>query len=394
MTLIIALRLLGIFLVIPIFSVYAINYPGATLPLVGIAFGIYAFIQSFLHIPFGWASDRFGRKPVLLIGLFLFVAGSVVCGMAENINQLIFARILQGSGAVSAVAMAALGDLTRSEVRAQAFTISGIIVGVVFIFGLLGGPLLASHFGFHNLFYVLAALGFLAILTAGFFFPEGETNAPKGSGFRIREVISHIEIQRLYIATFVLSFIINIFFFIYPLSWTQIGLERSQLWKVYLVVFLPIGLIVFPYIRYAEKQDKLLQAGWLGWVFMVLGFLLYILGGNKNGVLYTTGGSFFLGFTVFQSLLPAFLTQRVPFRIRGAATGFYNLASFFGASLGGMLAGILYNLSHILPLIFSLVLLIGWLLVGLPKPPDSSAESEDQRSEVRSQKSEGGLTSP
>ena len=376
MTLIIALRLLGIFLVIPIFSVYAINYPGATLPLVGIAFGIYAFIQSFLHIPFGWASDRFGRKPVLLVGLFLFAAGSVICGMAENINQLIFARSLQGSGAVSAVAMAALGDLTRPQVRAQAFTISGIIVGIVFIFGLVGGPFLATHFGFHNLFYMLAGLALASILVAGFFFPESSsTEALIQGGFQIREIIRPAEIQRLYIAIFILSFILNIFFFIYPLSWTQIGLERSHLWGVYLVFFLPIGLVVFPYIRYAEKQDKLLQAGWFGWVFMVIGILLYIFKSNHSEALYITGGAFFLGYTVFQSLLPAFLTQRVSFKGRGAATGLYNLASFFGSSVGGMLAGILYKLNHASPLILSLALLIGWLFMGLPKPPDSNANT-------------------
>jgi MFS family permease len=387
MTLIIALRLLGIFLVIPIFSVYVIQYPGATLPLAGIAFGIYAFIQSFFHIPFGWASDRFGRKPVLLVGLFLFAAGSVVCGMAENINQLILARSLQGSGAVSAVAMAALGDLTRPEVRAQAFTISGIIVGIVFIFGLIGGPFLASHFGFHNLFYILAVLAFFAMTVAAFFFPgSGRAATSKHDDFQIREIISPIEIRRLYIAIFVLSVILNIFFFIYPLSWTHVGLERSQLWRVYLVVFLPIGLIVFPYVRYAEKKEKLLHAGWLGWGFMVIGIFLYIFGRDESGILYITGGAFFLGYTVYQSLLPAFLTQRVSFRGRGAATGLYNLASFLGASLGGMLAGILYKLSHSLPLIFSLILLIGWLFMGLPNPPDSGAESENfGKSEVRGQ---------
>lgn len=169
-SLIVALRLLGIFLLFPIFSAYAIKYPNATLPLVGIAFGIYPLVQGLLQIPFGWASDRFGRRPILFIGLFLFSLGSLICGMAENITQLILARVLQGSGAVSAVAMAALGDLTRHQVRAQAFTITGITVGAAFMVGLLGGPFLAAHLGFHSLFYLLAALSFFSMLVTVFFF--------------------------------------------------------------------------------------------------------------------------------------------------------------------------------------------------------------------------------
>lgn len=373
-SLIIALRLLGVFLVIPIFSVNATEYPGATLPLVGVAFGIYALFQSFLQIPLGWASDRFGRRPVLLLGLFLFSLGSIACGMAENITQLIFARALQGCGAVASIAMAALGDLTRPEVRAQAFTVNGIVVGVFYLIGLLGGPLLASAFGFHNLFYMLGVLGFAAMLVAGLFFPT-IADASKQDEVRIGEVVRRFEIQRLYIAAFVLSFVVNIFFFIYPLSWTDAGLERSQLWKVYLLVFLPIGLVVFPYVRRAEKQNKLSFAARMGWVLMALGVFIYVTGGAENWILYAAGGAFFFGYTLFQSLLPAFLTQRVPFKGRGAATGFYNLASFLGASAGGMLAGILYNLNSASPLVMSLVLLIVWMFTGLPKPPDSDITS-------------------
>ena len=172
-SLISALRLLGIFLMLPIFSAYAVRYPGASPALAGVAFGIYALIQCIFQIPLGWASDRWGRKPVLLVGLLLFILGSVGCAWANDIYGLILARALQGTGAVGAVAFAVLADLTRPSVRAQAYSITGIAIGASFMIGLLAGPLLAAQIGLNGLFYLLAGLGFLAmILTATSFPPD------------------------------------------------------------------------------------------------------------------------------------------------------------------------------------------------------------------------------
>jgi len=283
---------------------------------------------------------------------------------------LILARFLQGSGAVSAVAMAALGDLTRPQVRAQAFTISGIAIGVSFIFGLLGGPFLAAHFGFNSLFYILAALSLFAMLVTGLFFPEIKIENPKREESRFLRLMSYVEIKRLYLASFVISLSLNMFFFIYPLSWIQRGLHEAELWKVYLIILIPSALFVFPYVRHAEKQGKLRLPTWAGWIFMILSFLLYLAGGVYKWMLYVTGGVFFLGYTLFQSLLPAFLTQRVAPENRGSATGFYNLASFLGSALGGMLAGVLFDYNHKLPLVISLLFLTVWGLIGLPNPPD------------------------
>lgn len=370
---IVALHLLGIFLLLPIFSAYAIKYPGATLPLVGVALGIYALVQSLLQIPSGWASDRFSRKLLLLIGLFLFSLGSFVCGMAEDITQLILARALQGSGAVSSVAMAALGDLTRPQVRAQAFTLVGMAVGAALMMGLLGGPFLAAQLGLPGLFYLLAALSFFAFLITVLFFPEIRAPSSQRDELRFRGLISQVEIRRLYLAAFILSFTLNLFFFVYPLSWMDFGLSRSQLWRVYLVILLPSLLLVFPSVRYAERQGRLRLSAWGGWIFMVVSFLTPLAGRAWRWSLYMTGGSFFLGYTLFQALLPAFLTQRVPSESRGAATGFYNLASFLGASLGGLVAGVLYHSGQTFPLISGLLFFIIWLWIGLPNPPNSSA---------------------
>ncbi|MGQ0794334.1 MAG: MFS transporter [Deltaproteobacteria bacterium] len=374
-SLIIALRLLGIFLILPIFSTYAVQYPGATVSLAGIAFGIYALAQSFLQIPFGWASDRFGRKPVILFGLFILALGSVVCGLAENINQLILARVLQGSGAVGAVAMAALGDLTRPQVRAQAFTISGIAIGVSFIVGLLGGPIIASRFGFHSLFYALAALSVFSMIVTALYFPEIGSAKSSNAGWKSQfsGLINDSEIKKLYLASFIIALALNVFLFIYPLSWSEIGVGGESLWKVYLILLLPTALFVFPYVRRAEKRGKLRIPSLLGWVFLVLSFVAYLVGGAHRWTLLGTGIVFFLGHTLFQSLLPAFLTQRVNPAQRGSATGFYNLAGFLGSAVGGMLAGILYDANHRLPIVASVALILIWGWIGLANPPDSDS---------------------
>ncbi len=370
-SLIISLRLLGIFLILPVFSVYTINYPGANLTLSGVAFGIYALSQSLLQIPFGWASDIFGRKRIILIGLFLFSIGSIVCALAENINQLIMARVIQGSGAIGAVAIASLGDLTRSHVRAQVFTITSIIIGTSFIIGLIAGPFLAAELGFDSLFYLLGILGFIAIIVTALFFPKIVEAEQKNYIQRLFLFIYNYELKRLYVASFIMSFTLNMFFFIYPLSWISLGLNRFQLWKIYLIILLPSALIVFPYIRYAEKRDKLQLPTWIGWVILLFSFLFYLTGGIHKWVLFASGIAFFLGYTLFQSILPAFLTQRVPAESRGAASGFYNFSNFLGASLGGMLVGSLYNLNQHIPLIVVLFVLILWLFMGLPRQPDT-----------------------
>ncbi len=368
--LIMAIRLMGIFLILPVFSVYTEKYPGADIGLAGIAFGIYALTQCALQIPFGWASDRIGRKPILIFGLLLFTVGSVICGMAENINQLIVARVIQGSGAISSVAIASLGDLTRPQVRAQSFTIVGISIGIAFLIAIIAGPVLAAEIGFSSLFYILAGLGALALVITFVFFPRIENGYVKQRKSGIMSVISTPEMKKLLLASMMVSLTINLFVFVYPLSWTVLGVSTADLWQVYLIVLIPAALLVFPYVRHSERNGKLKVPTLVAWGFLALSFLIYPIGGTIAWFLYAAGIAFFFGHTLFQSLLPAFLTQRVPQEMRGATTGVYNLSSFLGAAIGGMSAGYLYQLSSSLPLILGLLLVLGWGFLGLPNPPD------------------------
>jgi len=368
--LIMAIRLLGIFLILPVFSVYAENYPGADLALAGIAFGIYALIQSALQIPFGWLSDKIGRKPVLIIGLLIFAIGSLICGMADSINELIIARVIQGAGAVSSVAIASLGDVTRPAVRAQAFTIVGITIGTGFLIAIIIGPLLAAEIGFSALFYILAALGLLAVLITVLFFPKIEKKELIKEESEYLGFLKNPEIKKLFLSAGIISLTVNMFVFIYPLTWTELGVSEDALWKVYLIALIPTALLSYPYVRYSEKRGQLKLATKSAWALMAISFLVYPASSVLPIVLYLSGMAYFMGHTVLQSLFPAFLTQRVGQEKRGITTGFFNLSSFLGASIGGMSAGYLYQLSPHLPLIIALVLVIAWGLSGLPNPTE------------------------
>jgi MFS family permease len=372
-SLISALRLLGIFLVLPVFSVYAVHYPEASLAMAGVAFGAYALTQSVLQIPLGWASDRWGRKPILLIGLALFGVGSIGCGLAQNISQLIIARVIQGTGAIGSVALAALADLTRPAVRTQAFTITGIAIGSAFMIGVLGGPLLAASIGLSGLFYVLAALAFSAMILAAISFPKKNRSIDKQPAMAFKPILMHGELRPIFIAAFVLSFTLNLFFFTYPLSWAEIGLDRAELWKVYLIIFLPSVLLVFPYMRRAERLGRFRMPIMIGWLTAAIGYTAYLVGAQSDLLLYVSGAAFFFGYSLFQPLLPTFLTQRIPQAGRGTATGVYSFFGFIGSSLGGMLGGMLIHISPSLPEFLGVMLLLLWYLSGLPTAPETAS---------------------
>ncbi len=368
--LIMAIRLLGIFLILPAFSVYAERYPGADIGLAGIAFGIYALVQSVLQVPFGWLSDKIGRKQALVIGLAIFTIGSFICGIADTIEELILARVIQGAGAVSSVAIASLGDLTRHGVRAQSFTIVGVTIGAGFLLAMVIGPLLAAEIGFSALFFILAALGVLSLVVTILFFPAIEKKDLIHEESEILSYLKQTEIKKLFLAGAILSLTVNMFVFIYPLTWTELGVDEDDLWLVYLIALIPTALFAYPYVRHAEKRGLLKTATLSAWALVAISFLIYPANSVFTYILYLAAMAYFMGHTVLQSTFPAFLTQRVGQEKRGITTGVYNLFSFFGAAIGGMAAGYLYEISPHMPILIALLLIIAWGLSGLPSPPE------------------------
>jgi MFS family permease len=299
--------------------------------------------------------------------------GSVGCALAQTITGLILARALQGTGAVGSVAFAALADLTRPSVRTQAYTVTGIAIGASFMIGLLAGPLLAAQFGLSGLFYFLAGLGFLSMILAATSFPAERRGAHSEPAMALKPIVLDLQLRPIFIATFTLSFALNLFFFTYPLSWTAIGWDKAQLWKVYLIIFLPSVLFVFPYMRRAEKAGQFHRPIMIGWLTTTIGYAVYFFGAQLEPLLYVSGALFFFGYSVYQPMLPAFLTHQVPSAGRGTASGVYTSFGFIGSSLGGMLGGALIHIWPALPELVGVVFLIAWYFFGLPIPPESKS---------------------
>ncbi|HEX5022194.1 MAG TPA: MFS transporter, partial [Candidatus Binatia bacterium] len=199
--------------------------------------------------------------------------------------------------------------------------------------------------------------------------PGGRAEAP----LRLKPLLLHDHLRPIFIAAFVLSFALNLFFFTYPLSWTGIGLDKSDLWKVYTIIFLPSILFVFPYMRRAEKEGRFRSPILIGWLTATVGYGIYLFGAQYDLLLYVSGAAFIFGYSIYQPILPAFLTRRVPASGRGMASGVYNSFGFIGSSLGGILGGALIHISPALPELIGVVLLVLWFWLGLPIAPESNS---------------------
>ncbi len=372
-SLILALRLLGLFMLLPIFSIYAIEYTGSNAFLAGVAIGTYSLAQAIMQIPLAYLSDRIGRKKVVILGLLVFTIGSLICYIANDINLLILGRIVQGRGAISSVGVATLAENTDEKNRASAFTIVGLTVGIAFVVGFLMGPFLSSMFSFRILFLLLFFFGILALITTLMFYPKNKASTgvlTKKINFKPSKAVIGI-----YSSSFMLSFILSMFLFSYPLMWQELGTSETQLSFVYLIVFLPSALLIYPSIRFLEKISKIDISIKAAWVFLLISFgsFLFIFKGGLS--LYVLGIFFFMGSSVFHSLLPSLLSLYISDNnMRATETGPYYLMSFFGHAVGSILAGYIYSGSkyfdftnHTILIFICLLILACWAYIGIPK---------------------------
>ncbi len=371
-SLILSLRLLGLFMLLPIFSIYAIDYENSNAFLAGVAIGVYSLSQAIMQIPLAYLSDKIGRRVVVLIGLGFFTIGSLICYVANDINLLIFGRVIQGCGAISSVGVATLAENTNENNRASAFTIVGLSVGVAFVIGFLIGPFLSYLFNFKILFLLLFFFGILAILCASFLYPEGKIttkDVEKRDPFRMNS-----DMIKIYSASFMLSIILSIFLFIYPLMWKDLGKSTNELSIVYLIVFLPAAIFIYPSIRYLEKIKRIDISTSFGWIFLFISFLSFLFVERNIFSLYLLAIFFFLGSTIFHSTLPSLLSLKVSEKMRATGNGPYYIMSFLGHAIGSIIAGFFYSkaeyfgFSNYASLIFLCLMIVTvWTIVGLPK---------------------------
>lgn len=338
-----ALRMLGLFLVLPVFALEAARYPGGDDPArVGLAMGIYGLTQALLQIPLGMASDRWGRKRVILLGLALFAAGSMVAATARSLDFLILGRALQGAGAISAAITAFIADVTRDEVRTKAMAMVGISIALMFALSLVFSPILAAHIGLGGLFWLTATLALAGMAVVAWVVPpEPQEYVDAGRG-DLREVLAHSGLLRLDLGVFVLHAVQLAMWMAVPALLVQAGLAQPEHWKVYLTAlvlsFLVMGGVLF----------RLERRGYLRAVFLfAIGLILLVQVGFWFSATHTPSLPllavglflFFMGFNTLEASQPSLASRLAPAHARGAALGVYNTLQSVGFFAGGAAGG-------------------------------------------------------
>ena len=338
-----AARMLGLFLLLPVFAVAALGVAGGDDPArVGLALGMYGLTQACMQIPFGLASDRWGRRPVVLVGLFLFVLGSVICALSNDIFWITIGRAIQGSGAISAAITAWLADATRPEVRTRAMAMVGGSIGLSFALALVAAPLIVGAGGLSGLFWSIALLGVVCLAVARFVVPVVPLAAKPAQPARAMQVFTHADLLRLNFGVFCLHLIQVAMFVVVPPLFIKLGgLSSAELWKVYLPVIFGSFIFMVPLIFVAEKKRAHRAMLRLAVAGLVVVFALLPWASQGFYLLAAGLTAFFVMFNVLEALQPSLVSRVAPPELKGLALGFYNTAQAAGLFLGGSLGGIL-----------------------------------------------------
>ena len=379
-------RMLGLFMVIPVMPLFGGDITGATPLLLGVAVGIYGFSQAALQIPLGLASDRFGRRKVVSVGLLVFVFGSLIAALGSNIYLLILGRFLQGCGAVASVLLALLSDLTRVEQRAKAMAIVGIGIGASFGLALVLGPLIAGQAGLPGIFFLSAMLGLVALVLLQTLVPEPAL--PKRNldasmeARRLGEVIGDPSLWRINMSIFLLHFQLIAAFSMFPLLMRGTGVIADADHGLYYLALLSLSFVmVTPLIWLGDRLTD---------VRPLLGITVAIVGGSMVPLFGDTGFwsvavtmlLFFMGFTLLEVLLPASLSKVAGPGYRGSAMGVYTTCQFFGIFAGGVVGGFLLEYAEMMAIaVINLLLCLGWVLLLLGLPPLGKVGSRTVRLE-------------
>ncbi len=337
------LRMLGLFVILPVFAVHAPQLAGGdNLLLVGIALGAYGLSQAILHIPFGMASDRWGRKPVIYAGLAIFAAGSFLAAGADDIWTVIAGRTLQGAGAISSAVVALAADLTREQHRTKTMAMIGASIGSVFALSLVAAPALYRWIGMGGLFSLTGLLSIGAIWTVKRMVPDAALSvhaAPSGGAAMLREALLQPDLLRLNLGIFVLHLVQMAMFVVVPRMLVDAGLALDDHWMLYLPVVLLSFALMLPPVLYADRRNRA-KPVLLGAVALMLAVQVALAAaGGAPAALAVLLVAFFAAFNVLEALLPALVSRLAPARSRGTAIGVYNTTQTLGLFFGGLLGG-------------------------------------------------------
>ena len=373
LSMIVALRFFGLFIVLSVLSSYAKELPGGTAFLAGIALGGYALTQAVLQVPFGVMSDKIGRKKTLLFGLLLFAFGSAVAAVADNIYVLLLGRFLQGAGAIGSVVTAMIADQVREDERAHAMAIMGMVIAMSFAAAMIIGPIVGGYWSVSALFWLTAALALTALLILFTAVPEPPhiEHHYSEEEAKIKEVFKDKDLVRMYITFLFHSSTMAIAFFIIPILMnSKFDMTRMDYWKVYLpaVIF---GIIAMgPAAVLGEKYGKGKEVFVASILFIIASFAM--MGFSSNFWIFAVGATFFfIGFNMFEPLLQSFVAKFAKVHQKGAALGVANTFAYVGIFLGGAIGGWLYGHYHEQGVAVAVIVLSGfWIMwiLGMRNP--------------------------
>ena len=364
------LRMLGLFIILPIFALYAEKLPGGQSHfLIGVALGAYGLTQAILQIPAGWLSDRYGRKPIIIVGLLLFAAGSFIAASADDIYWIIAGRVIQGAGAINAAVMALTADLTREEHRTKAMAMIGITIGITFSISMVLSPLLYHYIGMSGIFVLTGALALACIAVVLWFIPNPRITRfhsdTEANTSKLAEVLRNKDLLRMDFGVFTLHAILMSVFMQVPFILRADGLDAQHQWQVYLPVMLIAFALMVPPIIIAEKKAKMKQ------VFMLAIALAAVA---QLGILFLQGSVwgvalslllFFTAFNVLEATQPSIVSKIAPLAAKGTAMRVFSSVQFLGAFFGSAMGGLLMQFyGGDAVLVFAVFMLLLWLAVA------------------------------
>ena len=371
-----ALRMLGLFLILPIFSLHAKGLPdGDNATLVGLTMGIYGMVQAFFHIPLGLLSDRYGRRVIVAFGLSLFIIGALIAASHDDLWWIMFGRAIQGAGAISAAITAWVADLTREEVRTRAMALIGGSIAISFALSVVIATPLYHALGMPGIFWMMAILGCISLWVALQFVPTASVpvlsapNGVRGHLNQLKKVFQNPELVRLNIGVLILHTSQVALFLVIPRLLDEAGLPIADHWLVYLSVLVASLIIMMPMMMQAERKNRLalLVKVSIGLMCCAQLYFAVVLIGQWSSILSLCVGLliFFIGFNLLEALQPS-LVSRYAGENRGAGLGIYNTTMSIGLFLGGILGGWLYGSWGPNSIFYvDIGLLIGWLIIAL-----------------------------
>lgn len=369
-----AVRMLGLFMILPVFALYAESLPGYTPALVGLAIGIYGLSQAIFQIPLGVLSDRLGRKPVIIGGLLVFAIGSAIAALAHSLWMIVIGRAIQGLGAVAGPTMALAADLTREENRTRIMAIIGMTIGLSFMGGMILGPIISQFAGVPGIFWITMLLALLGIALIILAVPTPERAVQHRDAGVMKDylgkALKNIALLRMNAGVFILHLVMTANFLVLPPIFEHdLGLPRAEHWKVYAPVFAGSFLLSIPLIIIAEKRHKIRTLLLASTVTLILAEVGMAMSYEHIGWLLAAFFLFFVGFNFLEAVQPSLVAKYSDVSTKGTAMGIFSSSQFLGIFAGGALGGMVnHTWGTTGVFIFSAIIVGLWLILAIQLP--------------------------